>query len=339
MLGPRGHLLGPGPGAVAQCAPARPHHPARCGQVRRRSRARRGRRLRRRRRGDLQRRSDAGLRRRGAGGLRPPVRLARHAPCGARDPGPGRSANSAPGCRPWSTPASPSPARCTGATPPSSWRAGPAEPCAGCGSACARTPTAAAPNPACQARVCSPISSTPRPSRSGWRGPRASWPGPTRLGCARSRRRTVESARKRKLSFDKGADLLACEASTTGKPQATLRWITVDPPRLPGFGQAPARRAGGGVGPGRDRRGGGARVPPPPRRGPGRDLRPDRRGGGDLLAAEGPAVPQRRLRRIVEPGAGLVGREADPRRDPRPPAPEASPARDHGLRRLEGRGA
>ena len=33
---------------------------------------------------------------------------------------------------------------------------------------------------------------------------------------------TVESARKRKLSFDKGADALARDASTTGRPQATL---------------------------------------------------------------------------------------------------------------------
>jgi signal transduction histidine kinase len=39
---------------------------------------------------------------------------------------------------------------------------------------------------------------------------------------------TVESARKRKLSFDKGADALAKEAISTGKPQASLRWITVD---------------------------------------------------------------------------------------------------------------
>src|SRR6185312_10059120 len=39
---------------------------------------------------------------------------------------------------------------------------------------------------------------------------------------------TVESARKRKLSFDKGADALTRDAVTTGKPQASLRWITVD---------------------------------------------------------------------------------------------------------------
>ena len=127
-------------------------------------------------------------------------------------------------------------------------------------------------------------------------------------------------------------------------PAATLRWDHGGrpSPRLPGDSARPCRAARGGVGAGRDRiRGGGAGTLAPPHRGaPGRDLRPDRRGGGDLLAAEGRLlVPQRRLRRPVEPGAGLAGGEADPRRDPGPSAPEAAPARNHGLRRLESRGA
>jgi len=39
---------------------------------------------------------------------------------------------------------------------------------------------------------------------------------------------TLESARKRKLSFDKGADAIAREAVSAGQPQLAQRWITVD---------------------------------------------------------------------------------------------------------------
>ena len=39
---------------------------------------------------------------------------------------------------------------------------------------------------------------------------------------------TLESARKRKLSFDKGAEALAKDAAAAGKPLTSLRWITMD---------------------------------------------------------------------------------------------------------------
>ena len=153
---------------------------------------------------------------------------------------------------------------------------------------------------------------------------------------------SVEAAGRRGLNLDGGAQTLAAEAAAAGQARSAVRWVTAAGPsaRVPDHRPAPARR----------RRWRCGRRTSPSSRTPARPCERHVEAHDETLnqiseavaifgAGAAPAVPQHRLRRALGPGAGLAGGAAEPRRDARPPAPAPPPARDGGLRRLQGRRA